>query len=322
MDSENILKLFSYTIWIFVSPTSFTHSKKQNFFAYDQIIDSNKESHYPLSMKIIIKSDKFQKQGVILLLFILILCIITPGCIQIPTTNNKTSDIPPSVMGAIPFHTPEPTPTSNQIFSPDMTPDIREKLMREDKIPTTVNKGTPTPPSPSNSTSHVIRQNDTYPNDYYIPSRKSIYFSNTSSTSIPGQLHPIYTESGIPLNYTIKNLQVNVQNGPFSVRYSVHPKGNPLVSWAKITIMDPFQNIVHQDGYNREFSSEGTKEFIVYQNGTVLLQIIGEAANLDLTINTPDGTIQSRSSSSTQKKNVPANIPTEIRERQMREGKI
>ena len=266
--------------------------------------------------------ENFQKKGLFLFLFTLILCISTAGCIQIPTVQNETSDIPPSGNDITPSQTPEPAQASDQDVPPDMPPEIREKRMKEGKTPVAITKGTPPPASGSNNLSHVIRQNDTYPDDYFIPSRNSIYFSNTSSTGIPGPLHPIYTESGIPLNHTIKNLQVYVQHGPFSVRYSVHPKGNPLVSWAKITIQDPFQNILYQDGYNREFSSEGTKEFIVYRNGTILLQIIGEAATLDLTINTPDGTLQPESSSSPQKQNLPPHMPPEIRERLMREGKI
>lgn len=275
-----------------------------------------------------------QKKTFIYSLFVLCLCICIAGCIQVPATKNKASDTSPAsevqrnTISSDTVTTPIRTPVSEQIFPPGMPLQIREKIMREGKIPTNTkirdNTGAPglTPTPVPNNTSQVTRLDDTYPEDYFTPSRNSIYFSYNSQDRISGALRPMYSESSIPLNNTLKNRQIYVEKSPFSVRFVVHPKSNPLVSWAKITVVDPFQNPLYVDGYNREFSSEQTKEFTVYRNGTSLLQISGEAATLDLTINTPDGTLQPGTSPSTEKGEAPEDLPPQIRERLLREGKL
>lgn len=275
--------------------------------------------------------------GYSLVLLILILCICVSGCIQVPLARNSQPDnssastdlkITPSPGITItPVVTQKQNKVSDQDFPPGMPPQVRERLMREGKIPAqskAVNTGSSSGAQTQDTTnaSHVTRMNDTYAEDFFIPSRTSIYFTNNSSPWQPETLYPIYSESDIPLNSIIKNRQVYVKKGPFSVRFTVHPQGTPLVSWAKITVMDPFLNIIQGDGYNREFSSESPKEFIVYRNGTCDIQLSGNAATLDISVCTPDGTLQSGFASSEKKKSVPANMPPEIRERLMREGKI
>jgi hypothetical protein len=171
-------------------------------------------------------------------------------------------------------------------------------------------------------TSYVRRLSDSISEDPFIPSRSSIYFSNPSSNGRPIDLHPVYSALGIPLNTTIKELEVHAEKGPFSVRFTVHPKGTPLVSWTRIKVIDPFQNILHEDGFNRQFSSESVKEFKVYYNGSFFIQITGEAATLDISINTPDGSGNTPESETKNAQNYPPNMPPQLREKLMREGRL
>jgi len=171
-------------------------------------------------------------------------------------------------------------------------------------------------------TSFVTRLGDTLADDAFIPSRSSIYFTNNTLYTGPVKLYPVYSASGIPLNSNVKELEVHVEKGPFSVSYTVHPKSTPLFSWAGITVQDSFQNILHEDGFNREFSSEKKKEFFVYKEGNFIVRLSGEHATLDISINTPDGPVKAPISTTKSEKEIPDNIPPQVRERLMREGKL
>lgn len=271
-----------------------------------------------------------RKMGSILLLIILCLFLSSAGCIQLPILDEKASGDPAlpeeTQTSSTPEITPSPEETVKQVFPPDMPPEIRERLIREGKIPSPGNNNPilPNPfvtPNPK-PTSYVVQGESSLSEDAFIPSRKSIYFSLDNSWSGPGSLNPIYAQSGIPLNSTIKEFEVHVEKGPFSVRYTVHPKSTPLVSWVKITVLDSFQNIVHEDGYNREFSSEKVKECVVYKEGILTVRLSGGYATLDISINTPDGEINPQTSESKGDGEIPANMPPQTRERLMREGRI
>lgn len=275
-----------------------------------------------------------------LTLVMLLLCffLFIAGCMQIPSSRDDTSEIPAQlavhpektlqpVFTSSPLPTPGTNLVSDQSFLPNMPPQLREQLMRQGKLPSSTKETKPnniplTPAPVPTPTSYVTRLADSISEDTFIPSRSSIYFSNPSSDGRPVDLHSVYSASGIPLNTTIKELEVHAVKGPFSVRFTVHPKGNPLVSWARITVIDTFQNILHEDGFNREFSSESVKEFEVYYNGTFFIQIVGEAATLDISINTPDGSGTLPESETKNVQNYPPNMPPQLKEKLMREGRF
>ncbi|WP_373838668.1 hypothetical protein [Methanospirillum sp.] len=76
--------------------------------------------------------------------------------------------------------------------------------------------------------------------------------------------------------------------------FTVHPNvTNPLLVWAKLTVSDPWQRIIAEDGYNRVYSSEETKTIMVYREGIMVyregihyLTIEGEFASVDYSIKT------------------------------------
>jgi len=226
--------------------------------------------------------------------------------------------------------TPEPAkpPDYDPSIPMDLPPELRERLIREGKIPSPgqvveniVNLPLTQTPVPT-PTSYVTRLPDTVSKDMFIPSRPSIFFSNNTSYAGPAPLYQVYYESGILLNATIKELKIHAERGPFSIWYTVHSQGSPRISWAKITVRDPFQTVLYEDGYNREYSSEEVKEFIVYKDGNATIQISGEFATMDISINTPDGTEEAQDPGTIRSRDIPDNIPPELRERLMREGKI
>jgi len=60
----------------------------------------------------------------------------------------------------------------------------------------------------------------------------------------------------------------------------------------------------------------------VYYNGSFFIQITGEAATLDISINTPDGSGTPPESETKNVQNSPPNMPTQLREKLMREGRL
>lgn len=261
----------------------------------------------------------------------LLLCtmICSAGCLDMSFLAPHSSDSSDTSLtedkDPEPTITPAPEENTESAFPPDMPPQIRERLIREGKIPSPVQRQiTETQQTIHNPvpTSYVIQGAGSLSDDVFIPSRESIYFSNNTSGSGTGNLNPVYAQTDIPLNSNIKELKIHAEKGPFSVRFTVHPKSTPLVSWAKITVLDPFQNILHEDGYNREFSSEQVKEFVVFREGNFTVMISGGYATLDISINTPDGQVQPRASATKSGLEIPDDIPPQLRERLMREGKL
>ncbi|HPY60338.1 MAG TPA: hypothetical protein PLG55_06425 [Methanospirillum sp.] len=63
---------------------------------------------------------------------------------------------------------------------------------------------------------------------------------------------------------------------------------NPLLVWAKLTVSDPWQRVIAEDGYSRVYSSEETKTIMVYREGIHYLMIEGEFASVDYSIKTGD----------------------------------
>lgn len=85
--------------------------------------------------------------------------------------------------------------------------------------------------------------------------------------------------------------EMNITKGPFSLTYSVHPKvNNPILAWVKLTILDPWQHVIAEGGYNHEFSSEATKSVTLYQEGRFFLIFEGDFTTVDYTLKTADPT--------------------------------
>ncbi|MCA1916219.1 hypothetical protein [Methanospirillum hungatei] len=86
---------------------------------------------------------------------------------------------------------------------------------------------------------------------------------------------------------------LNITKGPFAITYTVHPHvTNPLLVWAKLTVSDPWQRIIAEDGYNRGYSSEETKTITIYREGIHYLTIEGEFATVDYSVKTGDPALE------------------------------
>ncbi len=166
---------------------------------------------------------------------------------------------------------------------PDQNPDISG----EEQPLTPIEISEPVPfPSPV-PTSHVSSLPDRLPADHFVPGRTSVYYEPSPDIR-PDPLYTIYTESAIPLNTLIREREITVEKGPFSIWFSVTPKGSPLISWARVTVRDPFGKILFEEGFNRRFSTASAKEFTVYSSGFFILGIEGEYGTIDIAVRTSD----------------------------------
>jgi len=86
---------------------------------------------------------------------------------------------------------------------------------------------------------------------------------------------------------------LSITKGPFAISYTIHPNvTNPLLVWAKLTVSDPWQRIIAEDGYNRGYSSEETKTITIYREGIHYLTIEGEFATVDYSVKTGDPALE------------------------------
>ncbi|OQA54597.1 MAG: hypothetical protein BWY45_02533 [Euryarchaeota archaeon ADurb.Bin294] len=197
------------------------------------------------------------------LIIIISLFVLIAGCIDIsgahesdPTTDDgiiiKESVIVDTVNPVIieEMYTPDPTPTPIISTITDWNP--YEVL--------------PLPEQIGNRTS-ILRNDDSN-------TRKILNTTYSASVGLGG-----YANGKI----------LNITKGPFAISYTVHPNvTNPLLVWAKITVSDPWQQVIAEDGYNRGYSSEETKTITVYREGIHYLTIEGEFATIDYSIKTGD----------------------------------
>jgi len=80
-----------------------------------------------------------------------------------------------------------------------------------------------------------------------------------------------------------------ITNGPFSITYTVHPTiSSPRDVWVRITIFDPWQQIISEGGYNRGFPNQETQSMIIYRTGRHYMSIEGEFASVDYNVKTTD----------------------------------
>ncbi len=83
--------------------------------------------------------------------------------------------------------------------------------------------------------------------------------------------------------------ELNITNGPFSITYTVHPNiTSPRDVWVKITIFDPWQQVIAEGGYNRGFPNQETQTMMIYRTGRHYMSIEGEFARVDYVIKTAD----------------------------------
>ncbi|WP_319578742.1 hypothetical protein [uncultured Methanospirillum sp.] len=93
----------------------------------------------------------------------------------------------------------------------------------------------------------------------------------------------------VDLNASAIGKELNITNGPFSITYTVHPTiSSPRDVWVKITIFDPWEQVITDGGYNRGFPSEETQTMKIYREGRYYMSIEGEFASMDYTIKTAD----------------------------------
>lgn len=221
------------------------------------------------------QNNKIQRYfPLILLVFV---CSFTLGCISIPGT-------PPVNASSIQT---EYLSTPEQTVSPgELNPE--EVFIPPTPIETLTPTPTPTPPLttvtdwnpygvvyPPPEPTHGIRK--TVQEIYNTPNR-------------PDPLNVTASGSVDPKGYVVGK-ELNVTKGPFSLTFTYRPQvDNPILYWAKVTVRDPWQRIMAEDGYNHDYSSEGTKTMTIYRNGTHYLTFEGNHITIDYTLRSGDPT--------------------------------
>ncbi|MDD1728306.1 MAG: hypothetical protein LUQ50_04450 [Methanospirillum sp.] len=82
---------------------------------------------------------------------------------------------------------------------------------------------------------------------------------------------------------------LNITTGPFSITYTVHPNiSSPRDVWVKLSVFDPWQNVLAVGGYNRGYPNEEIQTMTLYREGRYYLTIEGDFASVDYTIKTGD----------------------------------
>jgi hypothetical protein len=120
------------------------------------------------------------------------------------------------------------------------------------------------------------------------PFNHSSIFKEQPSQNYPPELNKTYSGSVGLAAYAIGK-ELNITNGPFSITYTVHPNiSSPRDVWVKITIFDPWEQVIAEGGYNRGFPNEETQTMKIFRDGRYYMSIEGEFATIDYTIKTAD----------------------------------
>ncbi|MDD1728854.1 MAG: hypothetical protein LUQ50_07275 [Methanospirillum sp.] len=182
--------------------------------------------------------------------------------VWIGTTSNTTGKIPEEETISIPdpVDVPDPMPQETQI--PNLTTIVQSNV-------TDWNPYSVLPP-------------------WQPPLNHSSIFRNPTDSTLQQELNKTYSGS-VGLAAFAVGKELNVTNGPFSITDSVYPNiSSPLDVWVKITIFDPWQQIIAEGGYNRGFPSQETQTMMIYREGRYYMSIEGEFATMDYTIKTAD----------------------------------
>jgi len=207
---------------------------------------------------------------------ILIVMILFSGCTQVPFfPNAQPSDdvsLPDSdinVPESVPYENPDEIPPEE--FSPEIPPPELSPEPTPTPLVSNISDWDPYTvlPYPQPRLNHTsILKNDT-------PHTRQVL-----NTTYSGSLGLAGFAFGKELNIT---------TGPFSITYTVRPNvTSPLDVWAKITVLDPWQNLIAEGGYNRGYPNQETQTMTVYREGRHYLVLEGDFAVLDYTINTGD----------------------------------
>ena len=191
--------------------------------------------------------------------------LFSSGCVTMPDLHGKKIDQP----------TPSPSNLSNESLP----------VLQVSEKPTSQQKT----PSPIQNRSNITDWNpyQVIPTPTPVLNHTSI-LKNTATPEYRKILNTTYSGS-VGLNGNAIGKDLNITTGPFSVTYTVHPNiSSPLNVWAKITIFDPWQNVIAVGGYNRGYPDQETQTITQYREGRYYLTIEGDFAKLDYTIKTGD----------------------------------
>jgi len=210
------------------------------------------------------------KEILIALFFCFIFCA---GCVQISSSATELTDIEP-----------EPSP-----ITPYQSEDEQTFMDSATELPLVLTPPTVTPsPVPTPLRSNVSDWNpySVLPTQTPILNHFSILKNDTPNYR--KVLNTTYSGSvGLAGNAIGKDL--NITTGPFAITYTVHPNvSSPLDVWVKLTVFDPWQNVIAVGGYNRGYPNEETQTITLYHEGRYYLSIEGDFASVDYSIKTGD----------------------------------
>lgn len=194
------------------------------------------------------------------MLWILII-ISSAGCLQVPGIPSEQSSQVPVIHEeqVIDQIIPEIPP-------PDLTPIPSPSPLTSNISDWNPYSVLPIPEPPLNHTS--ILKNDTPHN------RKILNTTYSGSVGLAGNA---------------AGKELNITSGPFSITFMVHPNiSSPLNVWVKLSVLDPWQNVVAEGGYNRGYPNQETQTMMIYREGRHYLTIEGDFASVDYTIKTGD----------------------------------
>lgn len=203
---------------------------------------------------------------------LVLLSTCCPGCIQVPNiSGGEITDQEITPIPAEDFIPIESFPTEIPIITPESTPTPLISTVA-DWNPYVI---IPIPEEVSNN-KRLLKERPSVLKNGDINNRHLLNVTYSGSADLTGYAY---------------GKELNITKGPFSITYTVHPKiSNPVLVWVKLTILDTWQKITAEEGYNREYSSDGTKTMTIYREGRYYLIIDGEYATVDYTLKTGDPT--------------------------------
>jgi len=224
---------------------------------------------FTLRSHTILLRNRLVIQTGIIILTIMTGIILTSGCIAVPS-----SPPPADTINSVP---PISEFKESEAFS---EPDAITAVL-EEPIPV-IPTSTPEP------TSSVTIADTPYSDTYERTSRQSIFFSGQPELNRT-PLHSVYTEPSIRLANQPVGRMLDVRHGPFEIHYTVHPQvQNQAVTWAILTVRDPFGNKIAEDGYHRHYTSSLSNAIKVYGSGKYHLTMEGEFVTIDISLCTAD----------------------------------
>ena len=209
---------------------------------------------------------------VLLLIILSVFLTCCSGCISIPgmpTGQDPIQNITP--IPTVECMLIESFPTEMPIITPELTPTPLISTVSEWNPYEII----PLPDEVSNNRDPLKNRPSVLKTDI-ANNRPSLNTTNSGSVDLTGYA---------------QGKELNITKGPFSITYAVHPKiSNPLLVWVTLTVLDSWQNVTAEEGYNREYSSEETKTMTIYREGRYYLIIDGDYATVDYTLKTGDPT--------------------------------